>query len=253
VRRRLLDELLAFAYRLQHDGVLRARIDGLVDLVLTELHAWLEENPDTVREVLGERAPWWSPESLNEKVTTRVHAEIVRWVGDIRADPTHRARLALDSMLAQLATDLRDDPDTQARAERFKERMLDHPAVLTTGVSLWNALRHALTTSLRDPGGAVRRRLLDELLAFAYRLQHDGALRARIDGLVADGVVFAVARYGTELTGVITHTIERWDGREAADRIELHVGRDLQFIRINGTVVGGLVGVLIHTVVVLVG
>jgi len=226
---------------------------GLVDLVLSELHDWLVENPDTVREVLGERAPWWSPESLNDRVTARAHTEIVRWVGDIRADPTHRARVALDSLLDQLSTDLREDPDTQARAERFKERMLDHPAVLTTGVSLWNALRHALTASLRDPAGAVRRRLLDELLAFAYRLQHDGALRSRLDGLLADAVVFAVERYGTELTGVITHTIESWDGRQAAERIELHVGRDLQFIRINGTVVGGLVGVAIHTVSVLAG
>ena len=62
-----------------------------------------------------------------------------------------------------------------------------------------------------------------------------------------------MSRYGAELTAVITHTIERWDGKEAARRIELHVGRDLQFIRINGTIVGGLVGVLIHTVAVLVG
>ena len=73
-------------------------------------------------------------------------------------------------------------------------------------------------------------------------------LRDRLDGLAADAAVFAVERYGAELTTVITRTIERWDGKEAADRIELHVGRDLQFIRINGTIVGGLVGVLIHTV-----
>ena len=78
-------------------------------------------------------------------------------------------------------------------------------------------------------------------------------MRKRFDGLAADGAVFAVERYGAELTAVITHTIERWDGKEAAERIELHVGRDLQFIRINGTIVGGLVGVLIHTVSVLIG
>jgi uncharacterized membrane-anchored protein YjiN (DUF445 family) len=84
--------------------------------------------------------------------------------------------------------------------------------------------------------------------AFAARLGSDAALRERLDGLAADAAVFAVDRYGAELTSVITQTIERWDGREAAERIELHVGRDLQFIRINGTVVGGLVGVVIHAV-----
>jgi uncharacterized membrane-anchored protein YjiN (DUF445 family) len=90
--------------------------------------------------------------------------------------------------------------------------------------------------------------MLTEVTSFADRLNLDAELQTRLDGLAADAAVFAVDRYGAEVTAVITHTIERWDGREAARRIELHVGRDLQFIRINGTVVGGLVGVAIHAV-----
>jgi len=172
-------------------------------------------------------------------------------VADIRDDPLHRARDALDSMLAQLGQDLLFDPDTQARAEGLKNRLLDHPQFTTTGISLWNALRNALLAALRDPSGELRARLQAELVAFAERLTVDEELRRRLDGLAADAVVFVVDRYGAELTTVITTTIERWDGREAARRIELHVGRDLQFIRINGTIVGGLVGVLIHTGTVL--
>jgi uncharacterized membrane-anchored protein YjiN (DUF445 family) len=225
---------------------------GLVDLALRELHDWLVANPDTVSDVLVERAPWWTPPRLNERVSSRIHVELVRWVADIRDDPRHQARLAFDSMLAQLARDLLEDPDTQARTERFKDRLLDHPQVLASATSLWNALRRVLTSSLKDPDGALRQRLLSEVLAFAERLVEDPALRERLDGIGADAAVFAVERYGEELTAVITHTIERWDGREAARRIELHVGRDLQFIRINGTIVGGLVGVLIHAVSVLV-
>ena len=93
---------------------------------------------------------------------------------------------------------------------------------------------------------------MQEMQAFADRLAADDELRQRLDEMAADLAVFAVDRYGAELTAVITHTIERWDGKQAAERIELHVGRDLQFIRINGTIVGGLVGVLIHTIAVLV-
>ena len=224
---------------------------GLVDLALEELAAWLRDNPDTVQEVLGERAPWWAPDRINDRVTARIHTEIVRWVDDIRSQPRHRARLALDSLLHQLAEDLLGDDDVQQRAERLKERLLDHPAVLSSVISLWDALRRALTGSLEDPDGAVRRRLLTEVRALADRLASDEELRSRIDRRLADATVFGVERYGTEVTAVITHTIERWDGREAADRIELHVGRDLQFIRINGTLVGGLVGVVIHAVAVL--
>jgi uncharacterized membrane-anchored protein YjiN (DUF445 family) len=221
---------------------------GVVDLVLEEMHRWLVDNPETFSRVLGERAPWWAPPRLNDAVTTRIHVEAVAWIEDIRADPQHRARDALDSMLGQLARDLLNDEETQARAEAFKVRLLDHPQVVTTAISLWKAMRSALLGSIQDREGAVRRRLLVELNLFSQRLREDAALRERLDRTAAELTVFVIERYGAELTTVITHTIERWDGKEAARRIELHVGRDLQFIRINGTIVGGLVGLLIHTV-----
>ena len=221
---------------------------GLVDLVVEELHGWLVDNPDTVTEVIGERAPWWAPPSINERVTGRIHLELVRWVADIRDQPRHRARAALDSMLRQLAEDLLHDDGTRARTEALKDRLLDRPQVVRTFVSLWEALRRALQGSLEDPQGAVRHRMQTELERFARRLVDEPDLRERLDGLAADAVVFAIERYGAELTQVIGQTIERWDGKEAARRIELHVGRDLQFIRINGTIVGGLVGVVIHAV-----
>ncbi|HWJ67718.1 MAG TPA: DUF445 domain-containing protein [Nocardioides sp.] len=223
---------------------------GVVDLMLEEMHDWLVSNPDTVHEVLGERAPWWAPESVNTYVINRAHLEMVRWMAEIRDTPGHRARRALDSMLTRLSVDLLENPATQDRAERLKDRVLDHPAVIGTAITLWKALRKALLSSLDDPQGAVRRRLLVEVDAASARLRSDAALRERLDRMAADAAVFAVDRYGTELTAVITHTIERWDGKEAAQRIELHVGRDLQFIRINGTIVGGLVGLLIHAIAV---
>ncbi len=225
---------------------------GLVDLALEEAHRWLVENEETFAEIVGERAPWWSPQAVNERVTHRLHVELVAWVEDIRKDPYHHARTALDSLLAQLAHDLLHDEATQERAERLKERVLDHPQVVVTATSLWNALRVALLKALEDDDGALRHRGVLELTRFGARLVTEEQLRERLDGHAADLAVFVVGRYGDELTAVITHTIDRWDGKEAARRIELYVGRDLQFIRINGTIVGGLVGVLIHAVTVIV-
>ncbi len=226
---------------------------NLVDLALDELHRWLVLHADTFTTVLAERAPWWTPERLNDRVTARVHTEVVRWVVDIRDDPHHRARAALDELLGQLAQDLLHDPDTAQRCERLKERLLDHPQLAATSISLWQALRRALLEALRDPDGTLRQRLVTELTRFAGQVAVDEDLQRRADAAVADGVVFAVDRYGTELTSVITHTVEQWDGKEAASRIELLVGKDLQFIRINGTVVGGLVGLLIHALSELLG
>jgi uncharacterized membrane-anchored protein YjiN (DUF445 family) len=224
---------------------------GLVDLALDEAYRWLDQNEDTFSDIVGERAPWWSPPAVNDRVTRRIHVELLAWISDIRNDPVHHARIALDSMLAQLAEDLLHDPATQSRAEALKERVFDHPQILVTAISLWKAFRVALLDALADDDGPLRARAVAELTAFGRRLLEDGELRAKLDKYAADFAVFVVDRYGAELTTVITHTIDRWDGKEAARKIELHVGRDLQFIRINGTIVGGLVGVLIHTVTVL--
>ena len=221
---------------------------GLIDLALDEAYRWLDQNEDTFSDIVGERAPWWSPPAINDRVTRRLHIELLAWISEIRNDPQHHARIALDSLLAQLAEDLLHDPATQARAEHLKERVLDHPQILVTATSLWNAFRTALLGALEDRDGPLRARALTELTAFGRRLLGDADLRGRIDRYAADLAVFVVDRYGDELTAVITHTIDRWDGKEAARRIELHVGRDLQFIRINGTIVGGLVGLLIHAV-----
>ncbi len=128
---------------------------GLVDLALEEAHRWLTENEETFTEVVGERAPWWSPPALNERVTHRMHVEAVAWVDDIRKDPYHHARTALDAFLAQLADDLLHDEDTQDRAERLKERVLDHPQVGVTATSLWRSFRTAVLSRARRRGRAA--------------------------------------------------------------------------------------------------
>jgi uncharacterized membrane-anchored protein YjiN (DUF445 family) len=226
---------------------------GLVDLALGEFHRWLTDNPETFSRVLEERAPWWAPHQVNDLVITRVHKEALKWVAEIRDNPAHQARVALDDLLADLADDLLHDEATMERAERLKVRILDHPQLMETVLSLWRAFRAALIAALKDPEGALRTRVQSELEKFAQRVVSEKDLRDRLDGYVADLAAFAVNRYGTELTAVISHTINRWDGKETASRVELFVGRDLQFIRINGTIVGGLVGLVIHAVVVLIG
>jgi uncharacterized membrane-anchored protein YjiN (DUF445 family) len=232
---------------LLHEVVADSAHRNFVDMLLDEGHRWLSLNGDTFYDVVAERAPWWAPEALNEKVIHRLHTEMVDWLADIRHDPDHRSRLALDKLLQELADGLLHDVDTIERMERFKERFLGHPQVSVTFISLWNALRRASVAALQDTNGELVNRAVSELQALGERLQRDAELRARIDERVASLVVFMVDRYGRELTTVITSTIDEWDGKEASRKIELHVGKDLQFIRINGTIVGGLVGLVIHT------
>jgi uncharacterized membrane-anchored protein YjiN (DUF445 family) len=221
---------------------------GLVDLVTVECHQWLRDNPETVARVVGARAPWWSPRWVDEIVIDRIHAEVLAWLADVRDHKDHPARAALDELLTQLAVDLQEDESTMARAEALKARLLTHPDVGRTVTAVWVAIREALIGAIDDPRGEPRRRAAAALSGFGARMMHDADLRVRLDGYASDAVGYVVRTYGPEIAGVISDTVDRWDGREAAERIELHVGRDLQFIRINGTIVGGLAGLVIHAV-----
>jgi uncharacterized membrane-anchored protein YjiN (DUF445 family) len=224
---------------------------GLVDIALVEAHVWLSANEEAVASIVGARAPWWTPAWLDEKVIERVHREALSWVADVRDRPNHPARQALDDLLAQLARDLQHDPETAARAEALKVRMMTHPQIGPSVVGMWDALRSAMLGALDEADGQLRRRGVSALSEFGERLLNDPELRQRVDDHVADAIGFVVSAYGHEIAKVISQTVDRWDGKEAADRIELHVGRDLQFIRINGTIVGGLAGLAIHTLNVL--
>ena len=224
---------------------------GLVDIALVEAHVWLRANEDAVASIVGDRAPWWSPAWLDEKVIARVHQEALSWVADVRDRPNHPARKALDDLLAQLARDLQHDLDTIARAEALKVRVITHPQIGPSAVAVWDAVRTALLGALDDVDGQLRRRGVGALSDFGARLLIDPELRRRVDGHATDAIGFVVSTYGHEIAKVISQTVDRWDGKEAAERIELHVGRDLQFIRINGTIVGGLAGLAIHTLNVL--
>ncbi|WP_238154675.1 DUF445 domain-containing protein [Ornithinimicrobium sufpigmenti] len=219
---------------------------GLVDLAARELHAWLALHQDEVEAIVRSRAPSWAPSWVNDQVTRRVYQEVLRWARDIKDDPQHNVRQAVDSYLSELGRDLQHDPRTQARFESLKERLLEHPQVATTGIRLAETLRNSVLEALEDPASPLRLRMVTALGDLGARVVADAGLRGKLDQWTADTVVALVERYGPEITSVISSTIERWDAREASEKIELHVGRDLQFIRINGTVVGALVGLLIH-------
>jgi len=219
---------------------------GLVDLGLDELTGWLREHPERITDLIKQRAPDWSPRWATNLVSERLFREAMQWLEDIRDDPHHDARRTLDQWLVELADDLQHDPDTMARAERLKERLLTQPKAADTAVRLWDSFRRGLIDALRAEDGLLRRRIVEEIERLGERLQSDPALAARVDRAAGDAAAYVVNHYGAEIATVISSTVERWDGDETAERIELFVGRDLQFIRINGTVVGGLAGLVIH-------
>ena len=225
---------------------------GVVDLCVVRAHDWLVEHSDSVIQTISEEAPGWTPKFIDHKIGERVYRELVRFAEDVRDDPQHAARGAVDSFLEDFAEELRTDPDTIARVERAKADLLARSEVQDLIASAWSAIRGMVLDAAEDEDSQLRVRIRDGIRSFGRRLATDERMQAKLDGWLEDAAEYVVDTYRDEITSLISDTVAGWDADEASRKIEANVGRDLQFIRINGTVVGALAGLLIHTVSVLV-
>ncbi|MEL4161626.1 DUF445 domain-containing protein [Corynebacterium bovis] len=226
--------------------------EGRTEPVVDAVVVWLDEraraSEDLVVRLLDERTPAWAPRFVRELVGARVYRELVEFTADVRRNPDHEARRALRRFLRQLAEDLQHDPAMIGRVERLKNEVMESAAVRALPGRLWERARVVLTDMARDPESLLRRRIVRWSTDVAGRVRTDADLRASLESRIVGGAAYLAENYAGEVTGIIGETVERWDADEASDRIELMVGKDLQFIRVNGTVVGALAGLVIYTV-----
>jgi uncharacterized membrane-anchored protein YjiN (DUF445 family) len=224
-----------------------------VDLVCLRAHDWLVEHNESVMEAVAGGAPGWTPRFVDRKVGERVYKELLRFVSEMRDMPAHPARGALDRFLADFAGDLQSDTDTRARVERLKGEVLGRGEVQDLIASAWASVRAMIVAAAEDERSELRLRARAAILSLGTRLATEGRLRAKVDGWLEDAAVYVVTTYRVEITSLITETVAGWDAEHTSRKIEAHIGRDLQFIRINGTVVGALAGLVIYTVSRLLG
>jgi uncharacterized membrane-anchored protein YjiN (DUF445 family) len=219
-----------------------------VDLLLDRLEEWLAAHPEAFESVVSRRLPSWLPSFVDRAIDERLHAQARRFVRELRDDPDHRLRRSLDAYLAQLADRLQHDEATIARLEQAKGRAFDDPRIRELAASAWAAARGAAMDALADEDGELRRRAEALLIGAAGRLLSDDELRASLNSRLTEAALHLVTSYRGDIAHVITETVQSWDPAETTDKIETQVGRDLQFIRINGTVVGALAGLAIYSV-----
>ncbi|WP_298865485.1 DUF445 family protein [uncultured Microbacterium sp.] len=221
---------------------------GAVDLAVDSIGTWLVNNAHTFNGLVSRRLPGWVPRLAHRFVDETVYHEAVKFVQAVQADPRHPARLALDGYLTRLADRLQHDPAMGDRFEGAKAAVFDSPRVIALAAQAWDTAKNGLLKALADPQSALRRRAASAVAEIGTRLATEPALQARVDGWVTDAAVFLVDRYRHDIASIITDTVEKWDAAETTEKIELMVGRDLQYIRLNGTVVGALAGVAIFAV-----
>lgn len=219
---------------------------ALIDQLIEFGRDQLERNKDRIRTRIKERSPWWMPKFVDEEIYDQLVGEFERILNEVGDDGSHPARAQFNDRLRSLQHRLRADPALVERSETLRDEVLDHPAVRDFFADLWQRVRDQLLTSLADPDSALRGSLEIEIRRVGAVLLTDTEVANRLDRWLREALIYVVEKYRDELSEIVSDTIEQWDPESTSRRIELHIGRDLQFIRINGTLVGGLVGVLLY-------
>jgi uncharacterized membrane-anchored protein YjiN (DUF445 family) len=231
------------------------RSDQLLEGVLGSVVRTLEANRATLRTGFAVRSPWWVPGSVDERVFEKLFSGIVDLLREVKSDPGHELRASLLRQADDLVVRLRTDPDVQARVASIRDEALAHPTVAAFVRSSWDSMCEALQQAGAGALTTSRWQQRSDMIIkrAAASLDQDPALQAKVDGWVSALVGTVVADHGHRAAEWITSTVEGWDAHETSNLIEEQIGKDLQFVRINGTLVGALVGVLIHAVGQLIG
>lgn len=206
----------------------------------------VEENRDLIRERIERESPWWVPTAIDEKIYQKVVSAIERTLVEIRDDPYHPLRERFDAALGDFVERLQHSPETAARAEALKEELLETEAVQRFSASLWSDTKAALARHAQNPSPSSFGTVERALVTFGQTVLGDPALLQRVDDMLLDAALFVLNKYQDEVGALIEQTVKGWDPEVTSRRVELAIGRDLQFIRINGTLVGGLAGMLIY-------
>ena len=219
----------------------------LLDSILRWAGVALEANEDMVRAMIHQRAnALLRLTGLDERLANSVLDGLYKLIAECIVDPDHPLRKKVEEGLETLAHDLGHDPEMRAKVERAKQELLDNPALGQWWEGVWERIRQSLNETARNPDAALAGQLGGALSELGKALREDEKLQLQVNRFARRTAVGIATRHGGQIVQLVSETVRRWDARTVTDRIENAVGRDLQFIRVNGTLVGGLVGVTIH-------
>jgi uncharacterized membrane-anchored protein YjiN (DUF445 family) len=224
------------------------RHHDLLDVMLRAVDRFLSDNEASLRARFATESPWWLPEAAEDRIFERLLAGARAVLGEVARNPEHELRVDFDARVRRLVDDLQSSPAMRDRGEELKHDLLAQPELRAWVTSVWVDVKAGLRTQAADPSSELRRRLAETITALGRRLVDDPGLADRVEQGIETGVRYVADQFSDEIGTMVSGTVARWDSHETADRLELLLGPDLQFIRINGTVVGGLAGLVIHAV-----
>src|SRR5881275_362526 len=207
----------------------------------------LDANEPLIREMVHKKANWvLKLAGLDAKLADAIIDGLRKLTVEMSTDPAHPVRMKVEEALAQLANDLQTRPETRERVEAMKEQLLDNKSVSLWLDTIWQKGREAVIRAARNPDAVLAGKVGEVLKSMGATLETDSRIRAALNQFARRAAVGMAASYGSAIVRLVSDTIRSWDARTVTARLEAAVGRDLQYIRINGTLVGGLVGLVLH-------
>lgn len=230
-------------------GMTEERHVPMMDGIITWAGRTLDANEDVIRNMVHQRAGWiLKLAGLDDRLADAIVDGLRKLTIDMAVERDHPLRLKAEEGLARLAVGLQNDPEMQAKVEDWKNEMIGNKAVGDWLSGVWENSRAGLLRSARDPDAALAGKFGEALRQLGTTLQEEPRLKRAINQFARRAAAGLVASYGSGIVKLVSETVRGWDARTVSDRLENAVGRDLQYIRINGTLVGGLVGVGLHTI-----
>lgn len=206
----------------------------------------VHDNRDLIRGNVQRESPWWLPGFVDDKIVVQMLDRIETLLLEMSLDPDHPMRGDFNQWVEQWASDLQTSPEYRRWGEKVKTDLLENRNLQDYFYQLWKDLAEGLAQGLDDPASPLRKEMSRVLVSFAEELEHDEEMQLWVNGWLLESTVALVDENRTAISSLISETVRSWDAVETSQRVEAAIGRDLQFIRVNGTLVGGLVGVVIH-------
>lgn len=240
-------DIAPLAGRLIETTMTDRRHQPLIDGFVRWAGLTIEDNEETLREIIHQRVAGvlrWT--GLDKTISSSVLDGLYKLLAEVLVNPDHPLRGKIEEGLAKLGQDLQHDPETRERVEAMKRDLIANPAVAVWWTGVWERIRQSLIRRARDPESGMGQDMRNMLAELGQALQQDERLQLQINRFARRTMVGVSTRYGGQIVALVSETVKRWDAVTITDRIESAVGRDLQFIRVNGTLVGGLVGMTLH-------
>jgi uncharacterized membrane-anchored protein YjiN (DUF445 family) len=216
----------------------------LFDYVLTAVRHYIASHEDQILAVVEERSRWWVPRRIDRKMAKAIAEGLVSYIDDLK-NRGHEARESFDAAIEQFVTNLRHEPAYGAKVNDMRDRILTAPQVNDYFAALWQGLRDKIEDELAQPNSRVRRALSGILRSIGTAIADDGEVQARMDQRLEEVVMTLIVPWRKDIGHFVADVVRSWEASTIVDRVELAVGKDLQYIRVNGTLVGAAVGCVI--------